>query len=310
MKKQSTQPTQANQANQIIPLTLNDRKRKEAAGCIGTALGVAPVYQKAPSYAYAIGTAVIDRDGNLTFVDEANEETRNTVLVALQAAGFLSEQECAEAEATKPYPKTKKAKPEHLTIQIPLDGFSPEKLDNLCKLVASKQTLLQKAIGTEALPVVISGETISFPWFKVDATPEEIAAYTQLVAKLCDMAKTQQRILAADKPVDNEKYAFRCFLLRLGFIGEEYTETRRILLQNLSGNGSHKSGAGKPRPPKAKTEAQTTGDESNSDNRNGTPPATAEEAQASEPEPDKAHTRKPRFSFKKLFGTLKLLALD
>jgi len=281
---------------QSIRLTLNGRKRKEAADYVGKALGVTPVYQKAPSYAYAIGTAIIDRDGNLSFAEEANEETRNTILSALIAASFVAEP--AEKLATSPA-KPKAPVPEHLCIKMSLDGFTPEKLDNLCKLVASKQTLLQKTIGAEALPVALGKKTIDFPWFKVDATPEEIAAYTQLVKALCDMAKQQQRILATDKPVENEKYAFRCFLLRLGFIGEEYAETRKILLQNLSGNGSHKNGAGKPRQPEAKTEAVNgTGDSAE--------PTIIEEAQSPQPEP--AH--KSRFSFKKLLGALKVLALD
>ena len=282
---------------QSIQLTLNGCKRKEAADCVGKALGLAPVYRKAPSYAYAIGTADIDRDGKLSFEEGTDAETHQTVLAALQAAGFLPEA-AAEAEQTPP-PEA----PERLTIQMPLDGFSPEKLDNLCKLVSSKQTLLQKAIDAEALPFAIYGDNISFPWFKVDATPEEITAYTQLVKALCDMAKQQQRILATDKPVDNEKYAFRCFLLRLGFIGEEYAETRKILLQNLSGNGSHKSGTGKPRQPKAKAGA-TSGTSHNDDG--SAQPVTTEEAQPPQPEA----IRKPHFSLKKLFGTLKMLALE
>jgi len=285
-----------------IQLTLNGRKRKEAVDCIGTALGMVPIYQKAPSYAYCIGTVVVDRNGNLSFGEGTSEETCNTVLAALLAAGFLPE--AAEEAEPSPQPET----PERLTIQIPKADFTNTALDNLDKLVASKATLLKKAINTEALPFVIDGETISFPWFKVDATPEEIAAYTQLAAKLCDMAKQQQRILATDKPVDNEKYAFRCFLLRLGFIGEEYAETRRILLQNLSGNGSHKSGTGKPRQPKAKTEVQNS---QNADNSTAQP--EIEEIPVSEPEEPKEsepHAQKPRFSLKKLFGTLKMLALD
>jgi len=280
---------------QSIQLTLNGRKRKEAADCIGTVLGIAPIYQKAPSYAYAIGTTVVDRNGNLSFADEATAETRQAVLAALQAAGFLPE---VAEEAT---PTHQPDVPERLTIQMPLDGFSSEKLDNLCKLVDSKQTLLQKAIGTEGLPVAIGKDTISFPWFNVNATPEEITAYTQLVKALCDMAKQQQRILATDKPVDNEKYAFRCFLLRLGFIGEEYAETRKILLQNLNGNGSHKSRTGKPRQPKAKTEDQTGQNASHSAAQ-----AATEEPLSAQSEP----THKSRFSLKKLFGTLKMLALD
>ena len=37
-------------------------------------------------------------------------------------------------------------------------------------------------------------------------------------------------------------YAFRCFLLRLGFIGSEYKAERKILLKNLSGSSAFKNG--------------------------------------------------------------------
>ena len=277
---------------QSIQLTLNGRKRKEAADCVGATLGITPVYQKAPTYAYTIGTAVIDRNGILSFSEDTSKKTRQIVLASLQAAGFYMP-EVVEKPADIP-PQTE---PDRLTIQMPLEGFSPEKLDNLCKLVASKATLLQKAIGANELPVALGRDAIDFPWFKIDATPEEITAYTQLVAKLCDMAKQQQRILATDKPVDNEKYAFRCFLLRLGFIGEEYAESRKILLQNLSGSGSHKSGNGKPRQPSAKPEAP----DNTNDTDNGKSSASGAE--------DRPRV-KSRFSFKKLFGALKLMALD
>ena len=44
---------------------------------------------------------------------------------------------------------------------------------------------------------------------------------------------------------ENEKYAFRCFLLRLGFIGEEYKVERKILLKNLTGSSAFKNGENK-----------------------------------------------------------------
>ena len=50
------------------------------------------------------------------------------------------------------------------------------------------------------------------------------------------------------KAVENEKYAFRCFLLRLGFIGAEYKTERKILLKNLTGSSAFKSGAKKEVP--------------------------------------------------------------
>lgn len=42
--------------------------------------------------------------------------------------------------------------------------------------------------------------------------------------------------------MDNEKYAFRCFLLRLGLIGAEHKQTRKILLRNLTGSSAFKAG--------------------------------------------------------------------
>jgi len=283
-------------------LTLNGRKRKEAADCVGAALGIDPVYRKAPSYAYAIGKAEIDREAILTFDESMSEKDRHAVLSNLHAAGFYTPK-AVNAPAPSPSP----TKPDRLIIQMPLDGFSPEKLDNLGKLVASKASLLQKAIGTEALPIALGKDTIDFPWLKIDATPEEITAYTQLVSKLCDMAKQQTRVLSTDKPVDNEKYAFRCFLLRLGFIGEEYAEARKILLQNLSGNGSWKSGEPKPRQASTEPEVQNT-DNTGKPERKGKKDKAQPETPAETPEPPPQPKR--RFSFKKLLGGLKMLALE
>ena len=49
-------------------------------------------------------------------------------------------------------------------------------------------------------------------------------------------AIAQQRIQAKTTDADNEKYAMRIWLLRLGMNGPEYKDERKILMQNLSGN--------------------------------------------------------------------------
>ena len=59
------------------------------------------------------------------------------------------------------------------------------------------------------------------------------------------MAKEAKRVPATEKPTNNEKYAFRCFLLRLGFIGNEYKTYRKVLLKTLTGSAAFKSGAKK-----------------------------------------------------------------
>jgi hypothetical protein len=116
-------------------------------------------------------------------------------------------------------------------------------LDNLKRLVESKSSLIKKALGTDCIPIITNEETISFPWFQGELTSDEVKAYTCFITALSELAKTQQRVNATEKEVENEKYAFRCFLIRLGFVGTEYKAERKILLKNLSGNSAFKKGA-------------------------------------------------------------------
>ena len=53
---------------------------------------------------------------------------------------------------------------------------------------------------------------------------------------LTDMARDAKRVSSKLTETDNDNYAFRCFLLRLGFIGKEYKTARKILLRKLTGN--------------------------------------------------------------------------
>lgn len=80
--------------------------------------------------------------------------------------------------------------------------------------------------------------------FADGSNPEAVKAYTHFVSALYDMARNQKRVTAKEKETDNDKYAFRCFLLRLGFIGEDYKAERKILLRNLSGSSAFKSPKG------------------------------------------------------------------
>lgn len=125
---------------------------------------------------------------------------------------------------------------------ITFAGLTGDETSRLESLIESKESLIKKAIGTDNLRIEEEDGKIKFPWFRDDADTDEIRAYTQLCSALCKMAKESKRITGKDKPVENEKYAFRCFLLRLGFIGDEYKVSRKILLRNLSGSAAYKSG--------------------------------------------------------------------
>jgi hypothetical protein len=134
---------------------------------------------------------------------------------------------------------------DRLTIEVSLDGFTPEKLDNLAKLVNAKAPLLKAALGTDDLPIKQTADTLQFPWFRGESVTQgdHAEAYATLVSLLCKTATQKKRVTAKEKDApDNPKYAMRCFLLSLGFIGDKYKKARKILLSRLEGNSSWKNG--------------------------------------------------------------------
>lgn len=139
----------------------------------------------------------------------------------------------------------KQDEPDQLVIEMPLTGFTPEKLDNLTKLVKAKAPLLKAALGAEDLPILQKDDTLRFPWFTGLLDDCDVHAYALLVTKICEAAKEKHRVTTKEREVDNPKYAMRCWLLSLGFIGDEYKQVRKILLKNLAGNSAFKSGSKK-----------------------------------------------------------------
>ncbi len=225
-----------------INYNVTGEQRKELVKAIGAILQVKPVYKKMPSCAYEIGDITVDKNGTLICEDDANAER---IAHNLIADGFTAADDATEstAEEAAPVADADLDAPDSLTISMPKDGFTDEAIANLKHLVESKATLIKKALGAKNLTITVEDDKISFPWFAGFPAPDEISAYAKFIGKLCGMAKTQKRVTAKDKDVNNDKYAFRCFLLRLGFIGAEYKSDRKILLKNLTGSSAFKGGA-------------------------------------------------------------------
>ncbi|MDI6618019.1 MAG: virulence protein [Clostridiales bacterium] len=209
-------------------------KRKSLAGAAGEILNQPAHYLGAPSFEYEVGAYRVGKTGLVADPDSRELEA------ALKERGFTAEVRAYdEAES-----ENESAAPDILTIEMPTDGFSPEKLDNLFKMVDAKAVLLKAALGTDELPIRQTdgdGGRLCFPWFPFTDDADTVAAYTALIAKLCEAAKEKKRVTAREREVDNPKYAMRCWLLSLGFIGDEYKRARKILLANLKGDGSYKS---------------------------------------------------------------------
>lgn len=93
--------------------------------------------------------------------------------------------------------------------------------------------------------------TVEFRLFQFDAPSDgrqnglhagQLKSYIQLCLALSQMAKEVKT--ASPKPQQNEnpKYAMRTWLLRLGFIGEEFATARDILTRNLDGDTAFRHG--------------------------------------------------------------------
>ena len=231
-----------------IRYNVTGAKRKELVKVIANATGARAEYKFMPTCNYEIDYFTVTKDGTLLFDDRADSEEVERVLEAISAAGFECEpqdggeqpfgeenKEAAEAADTAP-----QAANVGLTVEIPLDKVA---VGNLTKLLDAKGNLIRKALGITDLRIELLEDRVAFPWFsQVDA--DSVAAYTHFISALCEMSRNAKRVTATEKPVENEKYAFRCFLLRLGFIGTEYKAERKILLRNLSGSAAFKNKPG------------------------------------------------------------------
>lgn len=127
-----------------------------------------------------------------------------------------------------------------LVIQVPIEKVSVE---NLIKLLKAKGALIQKALGASNVQITVEEDRVEFNWFNRKLTQDEIYTYMLFITALCRLSTELKRVVVKEAPAGNEKYAFRCFLLRLGFIGEEFKAARKILLSRLSGSSAFKSNA-------------------------------------------------------------------
>ena len=202
-----------------IKFSIEKSQRKALAQKIGELTGDEVKYLGVPSYGYQIGAYTLDKEAVLH-----GDELPDEILSELQKAGYTAEDE-----------------PVALTISMPRDFFGEQGLENLLQIIENKETLLKHALNTESLAVNECEETVEFPWFTVEKDGDG-DAYARFITALCEFAKNLKRVVNKPDTSDNEKYAVRCFLLRLGMIGEEYKPVRKVLLRRLTGSSAFRHG--------------------------------------------------------------------
>ncbi len=234
-----------------VKYNVTGSRRKEMVKIISEIVKMKEVYLGMPTCAYVINNLTVSQNGTLIYDDRTENNVIEKVMEGLSRAGFVAENIATteskgnETNSTTGNNNTAHSENVGLTVAMPRESFTEEALQNLQKLIDAKRSLIKKALMVDSLPIEMDDEKISFPWFPNVQDSETIDTYTHFVTALCDMAKKQNRITAKEKSADNEKYAFRCFLLRLGFIGQQYKVQRKILLKNLSGSSAFKNVANK-----------------------------------------------------------------
>ena len=153
-------------------------------------------------------------------------------------------------DTQKDTPAVAEAEDNKLTVSIPRKTLTDDALERLKLIVSNKEVLFKRAVIADALPIEVTEEEIAFPWFTLTGVDGEAAAYAQFITALYQMASEQTRIL--DKPYDgdNDRFAMRIFMVRLGMKGAEFALARKLMMKYLTGNSGWRYGA----PPKGKAE--------------------------------------------------------
>ena len=183
----------------------------------------------------------------------------------------------------------------NMNFEIPLGAHTGATLRNLVNLIYSRGPLVNQATGghfeadaglIEALKddrctytranffrsvadyedrhgkslygLTITPETVSFTGFGEAADVDHLRAFGHLAVMMNNQALHQKRIQAKAVDAVNEKYAMRIWLVRIGMDGEEFKQTRKILMENLTGHSAFRTPA---EAEKAKAKAQKKRDE-------------------------------------------------
>lgn len=208
-----------------IALTPADTKvtRKHVATAIAQHLDVDASYLGTPSLAFQIGTyTTLNRDWTIS----TTPQYADTIRAFLEDSPMVIVKDTGEGV------------PDSLAIKVARDVHTQVVFERLGNMVASKARLIERATGVHLHLDVSDSEVVVVRGEATELSPEVAGAITQLVLRMIEHAQTASRVSPRESAGGNDKYTMRTFLLRLGMIGAEYKDTRRILMKNLEGSAA------------------------------------------------------------------------
>lgn len=209
---------------------------------------------------------VVEEDKIAAAEDSAASKETSAESIEESEAPVLPEGNFESAEATKeatgePSEETsipEATEPKKIVIELPGSYLDEAELGRVRAIVASKASVLKKALETDDLSIERNEDKICFPWFTDHGIDGETKAYMQLVSGIAKRAKMLTRVTATESPSDNDKFTMRLFLVSLNFKGPEYAFARKFLIRNLTGNSGWRTEEAKARHDarKARTEIE------------------------------------------------------
>ena len=230
-------------------------------------LGKNADYSGLPRCAFLFDGFTIEKDGTLYVEDDADEEVLSTLI----SEGLIKEESSDDPEDEE----ENILKPR---IAFGTDKHTGRSLRNLTFLLYGQANLISKATGgsfdvdegfvkrldldttletTEAFldalrqyeenhgpvftGVEITEEEINFTGFPEQGDPIKTQAFKDLAKGINETAIRYKRTIAKKANESNEKYYFRMFMVRCGLDGKEYGDTRKSLMENLSGHCAFKT---------------------------------------------------------------------
>lgn len=209
---------------------------------------------------------VIEEDKIAAAEDSAASKETSAESIEESEAPVLPEGNFESAEATKeatgePSEETsipEATEPKKIVIELPGSYLDEAELGRVRAIVASKASVLKKALETDDLSIERNEDKICFPWFTDHGIDGETKAYMQLVSGIAKRAKMLTRVTATESVSENDKFTMRLFLVSLNFKGTEYAFARKFLIRNLTGNSGWRTEEAKARHDarKARTEIE------------------------------------------------------
>lgn len=263
-----------------MKLNTHPANRKEMVRAISELTGLEATYMFTPTYSFQIGPITVNRDGTIDCEDETMTENLKPTLIEKGWLDSGPEEPAKAPDDSEAIPEdTEPIRVAQMDITMPVENWTVAQLTNLLRTFYGKQYLInrmldynmlyieesfvtaisenqpetasdfearvQKAIEADCiqgLRIADGKVTLNVPF--VEDEPTRWTAYADLLKGILRSTEAATRVsIKRQDDSENEKYHANSWLIRLGFGGADYKETRRILMGHLTGFAAFKSAA-------------------------------------------------------------------